>query len=88
MLRLRRTINDPRKTPTAKAPNLFTGLKITDVKDGLDSAKRQAALDLIHDASKRDPLFRQHVTTYVPKDKRELLSEEQQKRLRLMQALK
>ncbi len=79
-----RTILDPRKSIAAKATNLLTGARLTDV----DFAKAQASAisDAINKEIKQLPGAKTRTESYVPKDLRESLNQDQLMLLGLQRA--
>lgn len=70
-----RTIADPRKSLAAKATNLLTGARITDVD--LEKSRDVAIGDSISRLMKQVPGSRTMTRTYVPKDLRDTLNQDQ-----------
>ena len=68
-----RTLTDPRKGATAKATNLLSGLRLSDISEAARSATLQQRVDEILNSF---PQTRQFTRTYIPKDRLSEMSEE------------
>jgi hypothetical protein len=80
-----RQLTDSRKGPGAKAVNLLTGARLTDVD--MNKSRMFAAQDAIEQILLANPNARQFTNVYVPADKRELLSPEEALALQLYQVI-